>query len=166
MDLGRKGREGKKEGYAVDNFAFWLGYEPREGVQAWPPYPLWSIGFWTLSPSSFLSYPFPPLIPLPTLLSPVPQGIEMDADFDGELHDIDAPKDDDGDEEPSDDEAGDEERIEQQMGEDLGDNQEVRRWWRYRGGVLIRWHDSRWAKIWETTKRYEGVSQGAREVKG
>jgi hypothetical protein len=51
----------------------------------------------------------------------------MDADFDGELHDIDAPKDDDGDEEPSDDEAGDEERIEQQMGEDLGDNQEVRR---------------------------------------
>ena len=51
----------------------------------------------------------------------------MDDDFEGDLHDIDAPRDDEGDDQPSDDdEAGDDDRIDQQMGQDLGDNQEVR----------------------------------------
>ncbi|KAG1668462.1 hypothetical protein FOA52_005235 [Chlamydomonas sp. UWO 241] len=51
------------------------------------------------------------------------KGIEMDDDFDGSLEDMDAPRDDG--EEPSEDEAGDDERIDQQMGEDLGENQDA-----------------------------------------
>ena len=51
----------------------------------------------------------------------------MDDDFEGDLHDIDAPRVDEGDDQPSDDdEAGDDDRIDQQMGQDLGENQEVR----------------------------------------
>ena len=54
----------------------------------------------------------------------------MDADFDGDLHDIDAPKDDDDGGPSEEEEEGDDDRIDQQMGEDLGDNQEVGRGWR------------------------------------
>lgn len=53
------------------------------------------------------------------------QGVEMEDDFDGELQDIDAPRQD-GQDDVSEDQEGDDERIEQQMGQDLGDNQEVR----------------------------------------
>jgi len=66
----------------------------------------------------------------------------MEEDFDGELHDINAPRDDDGgDDDPSDDDAEDEERIEQKMGEDLGDNQEVSRAPCKR--TQVEWHVSR-----------------------
>eukprot|EP00798_Chlamydomonas_sp_ICE-L_P024875 gene24875-10536_t len=50
------------------------------------------------------------------------KGVEMNDDFDGSLHDIDAPKEE-RDGESSEDEEGDDDRIDQQMG-DLGENEE------------------------------------------
>ncbi len=46
----------------------------------------------------------------------------MDGDFEGELHDVERKPDDQS---GGDSEEGDDERLQQQMGEDLGDNQEV-----------------------------------------
>lgn len=45
------------------------------------------------------------------------QGVEMDADFEGSLHDIDDRKQQAGGEDEGESEEGDEDRIEQQMGE-------------------------------------------------
>lgn len=56
------------------------------------------------------------------------KGIEMDDDFEGQLHDV--PMDERDRNRDSEDEEGDEERIDQQMG-DVGDNDEVR------GAVLV-----------------------------
>ncbi|KAG2499138.1 hypothetical protein HYH03_002721 [Edaphochlamys debaryana] len=50
------------------------------------------------------------------------KGIEMDDDFEGEMHDM--PMDEQDKNRDSDDEEGDDERIDQQMG-DVGDNEEV-----------------------------------------
>ena len=50
-----------------------------------------------------------------------PQGVEMDQDFEGELHDVPEGERNEEEEEP---EAGDEERLQQEMG-DAGNGEQV-----------------------------------------